>query len=126
MPKKSTSDEGAKEPADVKVVETAVPPVETKIEAPEVNNSGVVMASEPSLVVDERLIPDANLPTEFVEGILDIANEGSGLLRPSFAPTDRDVYISASQIRRFNLKLGDKIGGQVRRPKLNERYWGLL
>ncbi len=81
---------------------------------------------EPPLVVDERMIPDANLPTEFVEGILDIANEGSGLLRPTFAPSDRDVYISASQIRRFNLRLGDKIGGQARRPKLNERYWGLL
>ena len=78
------------------------------------------------LVVDERMIPYANLPTEHVEGILDIANEGSGLLRPSFAPSDRDVYISASQIRRFNLRLGDRIGGQARRPKLNERYWGLL
>jgi transcription termination factor Rho len=81
----------------------------------------------PALVVDERVIPDANLPTEYVEGILDIANEGSGLLRPrNFAPSDRDVYISASQIRRFNLRLGDKIGGQARRPKENERYWGLL
>lgn len=81
---------------------------------------------EPKLVVDERVIPDANLPTEFVEGILDIANEGSGLLRPTFAQSDRDVYISASQIRRFNLRLGDKVGGQARRPKMNERYWGLL
>jgi len=34
------------------------------------------------LVVDERMIPDAGLPTDFVEGVLDIANEGSGLLRP--------------------------------------------
>jgi len=76
--------------------------------------------------VDERVIPDAGLPTEYVEGILDIANEGSGLLRPGFAASDRDVYISASQIRRFNLRVGDKIGGQARRPKENERYWGLL
>ena len=74
----------------------------------------------------ERAIPDAGLPTEYVEGILDIANEGSGLLRPGFAASDRDVYISASQIRRFNLRVGDKIGGQARRPKENERYWGLL
>ena len=76
--------------------------------------------------VDERAIPDAGLPTEYVEGILDIANEGSGLLRPGFAASDRDVYISASQIRRFNLRVGDKVGGQARRPKENERYWGLL
>ena len=74
----------------------------------------------------ERNIPDANLPTEFVEGILDIANEGSGLLRPKFAGSDNDIYISSSQIRRFNLRVGDKVGGQARRPKENERYWGLL
>src|SRR3989344_4845289 len=80
----------------------------------------------PKLVIDERIIPDSNLPTEFVEGILDIANEGSGLLRPGFSASDRDVYISASQIRRFNLRVGDKIGGQARRPKENERFWGLL
>lgn len=79
-----------------------------------------------SLVVDERVLPDSNLPTENVEGILDIANEGSGLLRPKFQPSDKDVYISASQIRRFNLRVGDKVGGQARRPKENERYWGLL
>lgn len=79
-----------------------------------------------SLVVDERVIPDSNLPTEYVEGILDIANEGSGLLRPKFAQSDKDIYISASQIRRFNLRIGDKIGGQARKPKENERYWGLL
>lgn len=75
---------------------------------------------------EERVIPDAGLPTESVEGILDIATEGSGLLRPKFAGSDRDVYISASQIRRFNLRVGDLIGGQARRPKENERYWGLL
>lgn len=79
------------------------------------------------LVVDERMIPDAGLPTEYVEGVLDIANEGSGLLRPQrFAPSDHDIYISASQIRRFNLKVGDMVGGQARKPKENERYWGLL
>ena len=79
------------------------------------------------LVVDERMIPDAGLPTEFVEGVLDNANEGSGLLRPQrFAPSDHDIYISASQIRRFNLRVGDMVGGQARRPKENERYWGLL
>lgn len=80
-----------------------------------------------TLTVDSRMIPDAGLPTDFVEGVLDIANEGSGLLRPSkFAPSDHDVYISQSQIRRFNLRVGDMVGGQARRPKENERYWGLL
>lgn len=86
----------------------------------------VTEKEERKLVVDERVIPDANLPTEFVEGVLDIATEGSGLLRPNFHPSDKDIYISASQIRRFNLKIGDLVGGQARRPKENERYWGLL
>jgi transcription termination factor Rho len=82
--------------------------------------------SDSSLVVDDRVLPDSNLPTEIVTGILDIANEGSGLLRPTFASSDKDIYISASQIRRFNLRVGDLVGGQARRPKENERYWGLL
>lgn len=82
--------------------------------------------TQPSYL-DTRRIPDADLPTEYVEGVLDIAHEGSGLLRvKNFAPSSNDVYISSSQIRRFNLRLGDKIGGQARRPKENERYWGLL
>ena len=79
-----------------------------------------------SLVVDERVIPDSGLPTDHVQGVLDIANEGSGLLRPKFAASEKDVYISASQIRRFNLRVGDLISGQARRPKENERFWGLL
>ncbi len=79
-----------------------------------------------SLVVDDRVLPDSGLPTEYVEGVLDIATEGSGLLRPNFHPSDHDIYISASQIRRFNLRVGDVVGGQARRPKENERYWGLL
>mgnify|MGYP001559556413 CR=1 FL=1 len=82
-----------------------------------------VVVSVPQMPVPnyfERNIPDANLPTEYVEGVLDIANEGSGLLRPKFSASDHDVYISSSQIRRFNLRLGDKIGGQARRPKENE------
>ncbi|MBI2590953.1 MAG: hypothetical protein HYW33_03715, partial [Candidatus Blackburnbacteria bacterium] len=70
---------------------------------------------------------DANLPTEYIEGVLDIAQEGSGLLRPPFgSKDDRNVYISGSQIRRFNLRSGDIVGGQARSPKENERYWGLL
>ena len=92
-------------------------------------DSGVAMtpAIDKPLIVDDRMIPDAGLPTEEVSGVLDIANEGSGLLRPErFGPSDHDIYISASQIRRFSLRVGDTITGQARRPKENERYWGLL
>ena len=77
-------------------------------------------------VVDNRVIPDAGVPTHYLEGILDISPEGHGYLRPKFSPSDNDAYISSSQIRRFNLRPGDMIGGQVREPKEKERYFGLL
>lgn len=77
-------------------------------------------------VVDDRVIPDAGWPTEYVEGFLDITPDGHGYLRPKMIPSSKDVYISASQVRRFNLRAGDMVGGQAREPKDNERYWGLL
>jgi len=61
-----------------------------------------------------------------VSGILDIQPEGHGFLRPKFIPSQRDVYISQSQIRRFMLRPGDKIAGVGRPPKDTERYFGLL
>lgn len=63
----------------------------------------------------------------FMEGVLDILSEGYGFLRPiNYLPSSEDIYISASQIRRFELKSGDKVSGKVRPPKENERYFGLL
>ena len=77
-------------------------------------------------VVDNRRIPDAGMPTHYMKGVLEVSSEGHGYLRPKFSPSDKDVYISSSQIRRFNLRPGDMIGGQAREPKENERYYGLL
>lgn len=64
----------------------------------------------------------------FMEGILEIIqSEGFGFLRPiNYSPSSEDIYISASQIRRFDLRNGDKVSGKVRPPKENERYYGLL
>ena len=67
-----------------------------------------------------------DVPTEEVAGFLDIMPEGHGFLRPKYIPSDMDVYISASQIRRFNLRGGDFVEGGARQPKENERYFGLL
>jgi len=64
--------------------------------------------------------------TEIIKGVLDNSREGHGILRVAFAENDRDAYISNSQIRRFRLRPGDVIEGPARRPKENERYWGLL
>ncbi len=74
----------------------------------------------------EPFTPDVNVPTETMRGILDTMPEGHGFLRPKFTPSDGDVYISQSQIRRFLLRNGDMVEGQARSPKDNERYWGLL
>ncbi|WP_153730352.1 transcription termination factor Rho [Sporosarcina obsidiansis] len=64
----------------------------------------------------------------FMEGVLEIIqSEGYGFLRPiNYSPSSEDIYISASQIRRFDLRNGDKVTGKVRPPKENERYYGLL
>lgn len=77
-------------------------------------------------MVDDRMIPDAGVPTEYVEGFLDVTPDGHGYLRPKMLPSSKDVYISASQVRRFALRPGDMVGGQAREPKDNERYYGLL
>jgi len=69
---------------------------------------------------------DIDVPTETVRGILDVMPEGHGFLRPKFTPSEKDIYISQSQIRRFLLRNGDMVEGQARRPKDNERFWGLL
>lgn len=74
----------------------------------------------------ERDYSTRDVPTEQVAGYLDIMPEGHGFLRPEYTPSDRDVYISASQIRRFNLRPGDFVEGGARQPKENERYFGLL
>ncbi|TVY10842.1 transcription termination factor Rho [Paenibacillus cremeus] len=63
----------------------------------------------------------------FMEGVLDILQEGFGFLRPiNYLPSAEDIYISASQIRRFDLRSGDIVSGKCRPPKENERYFGLL
>src|SRR5690242_4812652 len=67
-----------------------------------------------------------DVPTEKVSGILDIMPEGHGFLRPKFNPSDQDVYIASSQIRRFQLRAGDLVEGMARPPKETERYFGLL
>lgn len=74
----------------------------------------------------ERRFDHQNGPTQPVKGYLDIQPEGHGFLRPKFIPSQRDIYISQSQIRRFMLRPGDLVEGLGRPPKDTERYFGLL
>lgn len=63
----------------------------------------------------------------FMQGVLEILQEGFGFLRPiNYLPSSEDIYISASQIRKFDLRSGDIVSGKCRPPKENERYFGLL
>jgi transcription termination factor Rho len=60
-------------------------------------------------------------------GILEIMNEGMGFLRADhYLPGPNDIYVSQSQIRRFGLRTGDMVIGQIRPPKETEKYYGLL
>jgi len=65
----------------------------------------------------------------FAEGVLEILDEGYGFLRSpdyNYLPGPDDIYVSPSQIKRFDLKTGDTVSGQVRPPKESERYFALL
>ena len=63
----------------------------------------------------------------FGGGILDVVDEGYGFLRgPSYLPGPNDVYVSQTQIRRLGLRTGDMVTGQIRPPKDNEKYHGLI
>ncbi len=65
----------------------------------------------------------------FAEGVLEILDEGYGFLRSPdycYLPGPDDIYVSPSQIKRFDLRTGDTISGQVRPPKESERYFALL
>lgn len=65
----------------------------------------------------------------FGEGVLEILPDGFGFLRSpqyNYLPGPDDIYVSPSQIRRFDLRTGDTVSGQIRSPKENERYFALL
>jgi len=108
-----SSDVIAQAPASVS--ESAPAPVQSEDHAPAYNNNGYSNYRQPQVE-----------PAYEVSGYLDVQPEGHGFLRPKFIPSQRDIYISQSQIRRFMLRSGDLIEGLGRPPKDTERYFGLL
>ena len=63
----------------------------------------------------------------YATGILDVVDEGYGFMRRhGLLPSSEDVYVSSSQVRRFGLRIGDRVSGAVRAPREQEKYWGLL
>ena len=70
---------------------------------------------------------DRNGQPGTAEGILEIVDEGFGFLRVNgVMPSAQDIYVSSSQVRRFGLRTGDRVTGQTRQPKDQEKYWGML
>ena len=101
--------------------------VELQKEARELGVAGYSMLRKKELVFEILKAKTQAGGLIFAEGLLEILNEGYGFLRPAFYfPSKDDIYISPSQIRRFDLRTGDLVTGQVRPPKDSERYYGLL
>src|SRR5216683_311921 len=87
------------------------------------------METIPELTNNAQLLPSAadQQETFFGEGVLDAVEGGFGFLRRErYLPGPLDVYVSASQIRRFGLRQGDLVAGQIRPQKGHEQYAGLL
>ena len=87
------------------------------------NNSYNVKEVDEAKIVDEF----NTSKDDEVMGVLEILPDGFGFLRgPNYLSTEHDVYVSPSQIRRFNMKTGDKVKGITRHPKSGEKFRALL
>ena len=111
------------EEASKETVGETTPPKET---ASIIDKSSTMAPFEPPRFTPRPYFNQMEQGTEEVSGILDTQPEGHGFLRPKFIPSHKDIYISASQIRRFLLRPGDLVKGIARPPKDTERYFGLL
>jgi len=90
-----------------------------------VENASKMKKQDLVLEIMKRQVQEEGLL--FKKGVLDILADGYGFLRTSgFLPGEDDIYVSQSQIRRFNLRRGDEVYGQVRQPKDSEKYNALL
>lgn len=95
---------------------------------------GLNIEGASSLRKQELIFAILNAQTEkngmiFGEGVLETLADGFGFLRApdyNYLPGPDDIYVSPSQIRRFNLQTGDTVSGQIRPPKEGERYFALL
>ena len=118
------TDELANEPVESIAADEAMS--ENGVRSKENVNEAEEAQTEADVQVQEIKHNNENRPE--VEGILEIQEENSfGFLRFSnFLTSDKDIYVSPTQIRRFNLKTGDKIRGITRLPRDNERFGALL
>ncbi len=110
------------------VAELATKPIEELFEvAKDLEVPGFNRMKRPDLIsklLQAQTERDGNI---FGDGVLEIIEDGFGFLRGQrFLPGPDDIYVSQSQIRRFGLRTGDRVSGQVRPPKDNEKFFSLL
>ncbi len=95
--------------------------------AKEMNVPNLNRLKKESLILQIRQVEAQKEGIELRGGILEIMSEGIGFLRPAnYRITDQDVYVSQAQLRRYDLRSGDLVIGQVRPPRESERHFGLL
>ncbi len=95
--------------------------------AQELEVSGYMRMRRPELVTRLLQAQTEKAGHKFGDGVLEIIEDGFGFLRGQrFLPGPNDIYVSQSQIRRFGLRTGDRVSGQVRPPKDNEKFFSLL
>lgn len=88
-----------------------------------------ISIDQPRNVVIEQLLMASNAEAgaNYGRGILELLNDGWGFLRrDNYIPSPQDIYVSQSQVKRFNLRPGDFVFGLVRLPKEGEKYQGML
>ncbi len=101
----------------------------TPAELAKAAKSAKISIEQPRHIIIEELLAKKNeeFGSIYASGVLEILNDGWGFLRrPHYQPSPQDVYVSQSQIKRFGLKPGDTVFGQVRPPKEGEKYQGML
>ncbi len=95
--------------------------------AKELGVSGYLRMRRPDLITKLLQAQTERDGHIFGDGVLEIIEDGFGFLRGQrFLPGPDDIYVSQSQIRRFGLRTGDRVSGQVRPPKDNEKFFSLL
>jgi len=112
----------------MKIVELEnIPLPDLRQKALELKVPGAARLKKEDLILKIQQIEAEQDGLEMRGGILEIMNEGIGFLRSGhYQPGPFDIYVSQSQIRRYNLKTGDLVIGQVRPPRESERHYGLL
>jgi transcription termination factor Rho len=117
MPEMKLQDLKSKSPAELVVV----------AEEHEVENASTMRKQELMFAILKQL---ASKEVDIIgEGVVEVLSDGFGFLRSpeaNYLPGPDDIYVSPSQIRRFGLRTGDTVDGQIRSPKEGERYFALL